>query len=272
MSLDSSKLENVRSRGSKTIARCPACAETDHDQSGDHLVINENGSFGCVLYSGDSVEAKEHRKRIFALCGDHRVKSLAVLTKLKVEVEVKTHKDRGLKSKIEAKKEFETPVSSVPNGILGRLGRLFPTSFYTTTPKTKSKKTPSLVQPVPKKSVPSVPASQNRLPDTPLTLEPEPALSRPAFTCDEYRILAKESHAIPFSASELELIRELKGTLNATITGVGKTAVMKNQTAYAKEKTNKTVPQLTPLLPWRSCLTTQLSAAPNKILRSIPRP
>ena len=70
------------------------------------------------------------------------------------------------------------------------------------------------------------------------------ALPRPVFTCDEYRILAKESQAAPFSASELELIRELKGTFNATITGVGKTAVKKKQTAYEKEKTNKTVPQL----------------------------
>ena len=75
MSLDTSKLENVHG---KVIARCPACAEGGHDQKGEHLVINADGSFGCVLYPGDSADAKAHRKRIFALCGDRTTKPLAV--------------------------------------------------------------------------------------------------------------------------------------------------------------------------------------------------
>ena len=78
MSLDISKLENVRKRGGKVIARCPACAEAGHDQKGEHLVINADGRFGCVVYPGDSADAKEHRKRIFALCGDREIKPLAV--------------------------------------------------------------------------------------------------------------------------------------------------------------------------------------------------
>ena len=78
MSLDISKLKNVRKHGGKVIGRCPACAEVGHDQKGEHLVINASGSFGCVVYPGDSAEAKEHRKRIFAFCGDREVKPLIV--------------------------------------------------------------------------------------------------------------------------------------------------------------------------------------------------
>jgi hypothetical protein len=78
MSLDISKLENVRMRGDKTIARCPACAEAGHDEKCEHLVINADRSFGCVVYPGDSEEAKEHRRRIFALCGDRKIKPLSV--------------------------------------------------------------------------------------------------------------------------------------------------------------------------------------------------
>ena len=80
MNLDISKLEHVhvRARGQKTIARCPACAETGNDRRGEHLVINEDGRFGCVLYPGKSPDAKAHRKQIFALCGDFNIKPLIV--------------------------------------------------------------------------------------------------------------------------------------------------------------------------------------------------
>jgi hypothetical protein len=78
MSLDISKLENVRVRGNKVTARCPACEEVGHDQKGEHLVINANGAFGCVVYPGNSADAKAHRKRMFALCGDREIKPLAV--------------------------------------------------------------------------------------------------------------------------------------------------------------------------------------------------
>lgn len=68
MSLDLSRLENVRQRGEKIIARCPACAEHDHDEKGEHLVIMPDGRFGCVTCPGAA--GKEHRQRIHALAGD----------------------------------------------------------------------------------------------------------------------------------------------------------------------------------------------------------
>jgi len=63
--LDISKLEKAKTRGNKTIARCPACAEDDSDSAGDHLVIFPSGKFGCIAHEKDG----DHRKRIFALVG-----------------------------------------------------------------------------------------------------------------------------------------------------------------------------------------------------------
>jgi hypothetical protein len=68
MSLDLSRLENVRQCGGKTLARCPACAEEDRDTKGVHLVIYQDGKFGCVTCPG--APGHEHRKRILALAGD----------------------------------------------------------------------------------------------------------------------------------------------------------------------------------------------------------
>ena len=68
MSLDLSRLENVRKRIGKIVARCPACAEQDHDQKGEHLVIFPNGSFACVANPGK--EGHKHRQRIFTLASD----------------------------------------------------------------------------------------------------------------------------------------------------------------------------------------------------------
>jgi hypothetical protein len=113
MSLDISKLENVRKRGDKVTARCPACEEVGHDQKGEHLVINANGSFGCVVYPGDSADAKEHRKWIFALCGDRGIKPLAV-------------RPAGL-GRLERLPESHSAVRPIKTGLLGRLGRLFQT-------------------------------------------------------------------------------------------------------------------------------------------------
>lgn len=65
MSLDLTKLENVKIANGKTTARCPACKENGSDEGGDHLVIYPDDKFGCVKHEGNS----EHRKRIFALVG-----------------------------------------------------------------------------------------------------------------------------------------------------------------------------------------------------------
>jgi len=67
--LDLDRLETVRVRGGKVIARCPACAETGADRSGNHLSIFDQGrgAFACIAFAGQSGD--EHRRRIFELAG-----------------------------------------------------------------------------------------------------------------------------------------------------------------------------------------------------------
>ena len=67
MSLNIKNIENVKHQGSRTIARCPACAENGHDNKGNHLSIVEQGRYSCVVYLGEA--GKEHRKRIYELIG-----------------------------------------------------------------------------------------------------------------------------------------------------------------------------------------------------------
>lgn len=65
-SLDLTLLEKVRHHASgKITARCPACAESGGDRTGNHLVIFPDGRFACVAHAGDA----NHRQRIFALAG-----------------------------------------------------------------------------------------------------------------------------------------------------------------------------------------------------------
>lgn len=67
MSLDLAKLEKVRDRGNKITARCPACAESGNDSTGDHLSIFPEGQYACLLYpAGDG---NQHRARIYELAG-----------------------------------------------------------------------------------------------------------------------------------------------------------------------------------------------------------
>ena len=67
MALDESKLENVLHKDGKLTARCPACFERGSDSKGEHLVVYENGVFGCVVHQED----EEHRKRIYAFVGEN---------------------------------------------------------------------------------------------------------------------------------------------------------------------------------------------------------
>jgi hypothetical protein len=76
MSLDLTKLENVRTHGGKTIARCPACAEQGMDESGEHLIIQPDGRFGCVVHPGP--DGKPHRQRIAKLAGARGVPAIRV--------------------------------------------------------------------------------------------------------------------------------------------------------------------------------------------------
>ncbi len=76
MSLDLTKLENVHEEGRKTIARCPACAEQGKDTTGEHLIIQSDGRFGCVVHPGAS--GKPHRQRIAKLAGTRGVPVIKV--------------------------------------------------------------------------------------------------------------------------------------------------------------------------------------------------
>jgi hypothetical protein len=117
MSLDISKLQNVCGRGKKIIARCPVCAESGHDRRGEHLVIDAEGRFACVVHPGDSADAKEHRKRIFSLCGDRAVKPL----------DVRPARETKCTGRLGRGVESETAVAALKSGLLGRLGREFQT-------------------------------------------------------------------------------------------------------------------------------------------------
>lgn len=66
MSLDIKRLENVvRLPDGRIRARCPACAAAGGDNKGEHLMVFEDGRFGCAANMGDHV----HRAKIFRLAG-----------------------------------------------------------------------------------------------------------------------------------------------------------------------------------------------------------
>ena len=65
--IEVNKLEKVKHRGNGIIARCPACALTGADKSGNHLKIWPDGRFACVVNLGAA--GAEHRKEIWRLVG-----------------------------------------------------------------------------------------------------------------------------------------------------------------------------------------------------------
>ena len=147
MSLDLSRLENVRKRIGKTIARCPACAEEDRDEKGDHLAIWPNGSFSCVANPG--VAGHEHRKRIMALAGDPASRGM---------------RDVGIRARRPAKTNLPE-IAELMDGI-GRFGRVLQTYAYTCVGVQKNgcghdQKTHTLMQVSPQESSenPSTPSS-----------------------------------------------------------------------------------------------------------------
>jgi hypothetical protein len=115
MSLIVYKLQNVQTRGKRMTARCPACAEIGADKKGEHLVINDQGQFGCVVYPGHSPAARDHRGRIFALCGDRRIKPLII------------QRAEGGSTPGRLGRPFQShhPGEPIKTGLLGRLGRAF---------------------------------------------------------------------------------------------------------------------------------------------------
>jgi hypothetical protein len=117
MSLDISKLQNLRMRGEKRTAQCPACAEAGADQKGEHLMISPQGHFGCVVYPGNGPDAKGHRRRIFALCGDRQMKPLVI------------RRTKEIVSSGRSGRQFQSHSTNAPikTGLLGRLGRVLET-------------------------------------------------------------------------------------------------------------------------------------------------
>jgi hypothetical protein len=114
MIIDISKLENCKTVGNKIIARCPACQELGQDTKGNHLVIYEDGRFGCVAYPSNS--GQTHRKRIFQLVG--------ILKKTKLKITIK-----------EASPKSHNSNNIIIKNVLGHLGRYFSSclekqSFY----------------------------------------------------------------------------------------------------------------------------------------------
>ena len=191
MSLDVSKLERVRCRGRKTIARCPACTEAGHDRRGEHLVINADGSFGCVVYPGDSADAKQHRKRIFALCGDREIKPLVVRS---AEI-----------GRLGRPTETHFAATPIKTGLLGRLGRVFQTHLEGHQQSSGDKKHPPDHQLNDcKKGVLSVLNHSSTPPDHP-------------FTKNERELLIRWCG----TDTPPPIIREARSLFNATITGIG---------------------------------------------------
>jgi len=65
-SLDTAKLENVQHLpDGSTRAACPACRAAGEDHTGNHLLIQPDGKFGCAKQADDHA----HRQRIWELAG-----------------------------------------------------------------------------------------------------------------------------------------------------------------------------------------------------------
>ncbi len=108
MGLNLEKLENVKRKGSRIIARCPACAEKGRDNKGEHLFIDEYGRFSCVVYPSEA--GSEHRKRIFRLVGG----------KIKKNKEYSSQQTKVIK----VRKVNRNNGNVIKSNILGRLGRV----------------------------------------------------------------------------------------------------------------------------------------------------
>jgi hypothetical protein len=232
VSLDISKLQHVQTNGAKTTAQCPACAEAGHDQKGEHLVINPDDSFGCVIYPGDSAEAKQHRKRIFALCGDREIKPLTMRPS-----------DLGRLGRVNQSQSAGQPLKT---GLLGRLGRVFQTHLEGDQKSTADKKHPAEPQLNEcRKGVLSVPPTTEVFQKAadlglPFCLVHSVILDRDVFFCeDEYteaalveagaeqwsiytkaelRQLVQQNRIAPISSAELCKLQEIKRTFHARIT------------------------------------------------------
>ena len=59
------RMENVKRVGKSHRGRCPACAQNGGDQRGEHLMVFEDGRYGCAAHPNDH----EHRSEIWKCMG-----------------------------------------------------------------------------------------------------------------------------------------------------------------------------------------------------------
>ncbi len=111
--LDISKLSKVKHQGNNIIAQCPACAETGHDQKGNHLFVASTGAFGCVVNAGG--KGGNHYQRIFALVG---IKENSFTKNDKVSLHPRT----GSLMKIKPAEKHKPLV--IEKNVLGHLGHV----------------------------------------------------------------------------------------------------------------------------------------------------
>ena len=71
MSLDLSKLTNVKPSSTGYTARCPVCAQKGADKTGNHLAVFRSGAFWCVV--GSESDATHNRNIRALVMGDGAV-------------------------------------------------------------------------------------------------------------------------------------------------------------------------------------------------------
>jgi hypothetical protein len=65
-----SKLRCVKKRDDGSVtAQCPACAAKGRDRKGDHLRVYDNDRFSCIVFLGNSHDARQHRLEIMRHAG-----------------------------------------------------------------------------------------------------------------------------------------------------------------------------------------------------------
>lgn len=105
-SLDINRLEKVKHGGSRTSARCPACAAEGGDKHGNNLSIrNSSGAFTCAVYPADA--GREHRREIFRLVGIKRDRDPAEdreWRRGRVKMAQEEHKIRKVSAALRAKR------------------------------------------------------------------------------------------------------------------------------------------------------------------------
>jgi VirE N-terminal domain len=116
-SLELTNLENViRLPGGSTRAACPACRAAGGDHSGEHLLVDPAGRFGCAKYPGDG----QHRKEIWRLTG----KPIAQVEPGNASADIRGFIVRTLLSK-DAPFQQRRKISDAVVSALSEAGRLF---------------------------------------------------------------------------------------------------------------------------------------------------